>query len=169
MKRLGLIALVLVVGWFGWRHVTSGGDETESIEAQKENPSLILDRVWIDSEPKTAKDYVNAFIAISQAPIGAFQKASAYQVELEIFEFERNGNKIDLVFPQTDTKKRFRYKVESCNDLPPFDLCLRLNKNPWHKGPKTYYSMRDGHGNARLRQLRHKLLHSVESHPGATR
>lgn len=169
MKRSWLVLiLILVVAWLGWRYLRSDNDSSNAIEAQKENPSLILDRVWIDSEPKSPKDFVHAFVAISQAPIGAFQKASAYQVNLEIFEFERSGNKVELVFPQNNSKKKFRYKVESCSDLPPFDLCLRFNKNPWG-GPKTYYSMRDGHGNARLKQLRHRLLHAVEASPAATR
>ncbi len=29
-----------------------------------------------------------------------------------------------------------------CDDLPPFDLCLTMSKNPWG-GPKKYYSTND--------------------------
>lgn len=136
-----LFLIVLVLLFLGWKYLR--GRDAERVDAQRgENPALLLDRVWIDSEPKAYTDYVQAMVALSDVPLGVFQKASAYHMTLEIFEFNRSGAKVALRFPQTDSNKKFSYKISACDELPPFDLCLDLNKNPWG-GPKRYYGLRD--------------------------
>ncbi|HUH04671.1 MAG TPA: hypothetical protein VML75_21895 [Kofleriaceae bacterium] len=149
MSRKWLIWLiVLFLLFLGWKYFR--GHEGERADAQRgENPALLLDRVWVDSEPSAFTDYIHAMIALSDVPLGVFQKASAYQLNLEIFEFHRDGSKMVLRFPQTDTSKKFGFKITGCNELPPYDLCLDLNKNPWG-GPKRYYGVRDAGSEAAL-------------------
>jgi hypothetical protein len=149
MSRKWLLWLiVLILLYVGWRYFR--GDAGPANESPRgENPALLLDRVWIDSEPKAYTDYINAMVALSDVPLGVFQKASAYHMTLEIFEFHRDGAKVRLRFPQTDTNKKFGYTIRTCNELPPFDLCLDLNKNPWG-GPKRYYGLRDADSEARV-------------------
>jgi hypothetical protein len=136
-----VLILVLVLAYLGWKYLWPRGDG-QKLQARAEDPALLLDRVWIDSKPEKYTDYVHAALFLDYAPMGIFQKASAYHAIVEIFEFERSGNKVKMRFPQRDKRKRFSFKITACDDLPPFDLCLSLSKNPWG-GPKQYYGLRD--------------------------
>jgi len=143
-----VLILILVLVYIGWKYFWPREHDHAS-GASAEDPSLLLDRVWVDSKPEKYTDYVHVALFIDYAPMGIFQKASSYHAELELFEFKRNGNKVKLRFPQTDKTSAFSYKIWECDDLPPFDLCLALNKNPWG-GPKRYYSLRDSDEEADL-------------------
>jgi hypothetical protein len=159
---LWILLLLLIAAAVWWLMRGRGAGEGEIDPARGENPRLLLDRVWVDSKPQKHTDYMQVMIALSDAPIGAFQKASAYRAELEIFEFKRDGARVDLVFPQSNSKKRFSYTIEKCDDLPPFDLCLTLNDNPWKGAPRRYYGASEGGDEARaLGDLRHRLLHDL--------
>ncbi len=46
------------------------------------------------------------------------------------------------MLPADRQAKGLRAEVTECDDLPPFDLCLTMNKKPWG-GPKKYYSTSD--------------------------
>ncbi len=139
-KWLALIVLLVIV-YVGWKYLWPGGEAADR-QARAEDPSLLLDRVWIDSKPDKYTDYVHAALFIDDIPMGLFQKASAYHVILEIFEFKRSDNKVKVHFPQSDKKRQFSYRITSCDELPPFDLCLHINKHPWG-GPKRYYGVRE--------------------------
>ncbi len=140
MKNVGkwfALIVILVLIYFGWKWWA--GSEADDARAQRgADPSLLLDRVWIDSIPQAYTDYMNVVVALRDHPVGIFQKASSYRVELEIFQFKREGGKVALIFPQTGKKKSFSYKISHCDDLPPFDLCLDIDQNPWG-GPRRYY------------------------------
>jgi hypothetical protein len=164
-KNWLLILVLLLIAaaiWWLWRG--RGGEQAEPARGG-EDPRLLLDRVWIDSKPQRHVDYVQAMIALSDAPIGVFQKASAYHGELEIFEFKREGAGVRVHFPQTDRNRRFTYRIQRCDDLPPFDLCLTLSENPWKGAPRRYYGASDGEVETReLGDLRHRLLHRLPAH-----
>ena len=136
-----LLILILVLAYIGWRYFWPHDGSSEA-HATAEDPGLLVDRVWVDSKPEKYTDFVHAALFIDYAPMGVFQKASAYRAELELFEYKRSGNKVKLRFPQTDKSRGFSYEISACDDLPPFDLCLRLSKNPWG-GPRRYYGLRD--------------------------
>jgi hypothetical protein len=160
-KNWVLILILLLVAAAVWWLMRGRSSTEEADPARGENPSLLLDRVWIDSKPEKHTDYMQAMIVLSDAPIGAFQKASAYHMELEIFEFQREGAKVSLTFPQRDQRAKFAYQIEKCDELPPFDLCLTLSANPW-KGPKRYYGASDqGNEERATGDLRHRLLHGL--------
>jgi hypothetical protein len=155
-----ILLLVAAAVWWLMRGRDAGDGDADP--ARGENPRLLLDRVWIDSKPEKHTDYMHALIVLSDAPIGAFQKASAYHVELEIFEFTRDGAKVSLNFPQRDQRARFSYQIEKCDELPPFDLCLTLSANPW-KGPRRYYGLSEQDEEERaLGGVRHQLLHRLQ-------
>ena len=155
-----VLILLLVIVYVGWKYLWPSGAETSN-QARAEDPSLLLDRVWIDSKPDKYTDYVHAALFIDDIPMGLFQKASAYHVNLEIFEFKRDGKKVKVHFPQSDKKRQFSFKVSSCDELPPFDLCLTLSKHPWG-GPKRYYGLRETENErAYLGDLRGRLEASM--------
>jgi len=141
-SRKWLVILILIlVGYLVWKYLWPKGADDADLR-KGDNPALILDRVWVDSNPERYTDYVHAMLVLSDVPMGLFQKASAYRMELELFEFKRDNNKLVVHFPQSDSGKRVKYTISHCNDLPPFDLCLDLSANPW-QGPKRYYSVSD--------------------------
>ncbi len=154
MKRWLIIIVIAVLIYLGWRYLHPKGGDGHS--SASESPELILDRVWVDSKPERYTDYLHAFIILDDAPIGAFQKASSYRSLFEIFEYSRDKNQVRVVFPQTETKRKFTYEVTRCDDLPPFDLCLTFSKNPWN-GPRRYYSFSDDGGAAGSIGLRDRL------------
>lgn len=157
-----VVLLIAAAIWWLWRG--RGGDRAGADEARRgEDPRLLLDRAWIDSKPTRHTDYVQAMIVLSDAPIGAFQKASAYHAELEIFEYRRDGGRLKLRFPQSDRKHEVGYRIERCDDLPPFDLCLTLKANPWKGAPRRYYSSSDGEVETRLLgDLRQQMMHRLD-------
>jgi hypothetical protein len=159
-RTLLIILILVLLAYLGWKYLwpkDDGGDR----EAQRDNAALILDRVWVDSNPQKYTDYVQAMLMLSDIPMGVFQKASAYRVELELFEFTRKGHKVGLHFPQDERSGDFKFKIRSCDELPPFDLCLDLTRNPW-KGPKRYYGLTDGHAEQELLgDLRARLIGSA--------
>jgi hypothetical protein len=112
-----------------------------SSEQRGEDPSLIFGRPWLEAKPSHGRDFVHAMFVAPQAPVGVFQRASAYEARLELFRFERQGSTMRLRFPQTGRAAELSYKITACDELPPFDLCLDVSKNPWD-GPRRYYGMR---------------------------
>lgn len=118
-----------------------------------EDPSLLFDRVWIDSIPSKPTDYAHVAYLLPEPAIGIFQRASNYEIRAEQFEHRREGQTLTLTFPQTGKKAEVKFEVTACQDLPPFDLCLDLTDNPWG-GPKRYHGKRqqdDGDEAARKR------------------
>jgi len=149
-----LAAVTLLGGAWLYRHRGAGGDG----DAQRgSDPALLLDRIWVDSRPEKYTDYTNVMLAISDAPLGVFQKASAYQATTELFEYKRREARFLVHFPQTGKKREVKYRITECKDLPPFDLCLDFSQNPWG-GPRRYYGMADpDKERTELGALRHML------------
>jgi hypothetical protein len=144
VQRRHLIAALgasLLFGAFAGCSCSSGDGE-----ATAEDPSLIAGRVWFEKKPERAEELVHHLFVAKRPARGAFIRASAYQVNLEIFEYERDKQKVRLVFPQDARKKAFDFKITSC-DVDDFELCLELSDNPW-SGPKKYYAMREADADA---------------------
>jgi hypothetical protein len=106
-----------------------------------EDPTLIYGRPWLEAKPSRDRDFVHAMFVAPQAPVGIFQRASAFEARLELFRYQRQGNTMRLRFPQSGRGAELSYRITACDELPPFDLCLDVSKNPWG-GPKRYYGMR---------------------------
>lgn len=133
--------------------------------ADGDDATLLLDRVWVDSKPEKYTDYTHVMLTLSGAPIGIFQKGSAYKITAEFYEYRRQGNRLSVHFPQTGKKHLVSYRVHRCEELSPYDLCLDLSENPWG-GPRRYYAMSDpGEEAALLGDVRHQLEHHLASAP----
>ena len=111
-------------------------------EADAEDPSLIQGRMWVDKAPANATDRVQGIVMVPVVGRGAFSNSSRYDLHVEVFEYERDGTKVKLKFPQSDKTAEFSYSIKKCNEKG-FNLCLDLDKNPWG-GPKRYYAKRGG-------------------------
>jgi hypothetical protein len=137
-RRLWTTALVIVafvgVGYCGLTYFVLGPLDDE--------PDLVFDRTWLTPIPEGEREFFHVMVVVRAQELGAFYKASAFRAEQELFEFEHEPNILKLRFPQTGRRAKIRYSVKTCDVLPPFELCLDLNRNPWG-GPKRYYAFRD--------------------------
>jgi hypothetical protein len=103
-----------------------------------DGPGDVDGRVWVEKRPDKHTDYVHVAFFFSRANFGLFQRASSYDMRLELADVSRKDDKLRVFFPQSGKDATVTIKVRSCNDLPPFDLCLDMSDNPWG-GPKRYY------------------------------
>jgi hypothetical protein len=157
------LAVVVAGAWYVRRHrgERAGQPDSRQDAARAEDPSLVLDRLWLDSKPEKYTDYTQYFFVLSAAPVGIFQQSSAYRTVAELIEYKRKGDRLLMHFPQTDKKREVSYRVRRCDDLPPFDLCLDLSDNPWG-GPRRYYGLADPDQEQELLgDRRHQLEHLV--------
>jgi hypothetical protein len=107
--------------------------------APADDPSLVDGRAWVEKRPEKLTEYVHsAFFLSRQANIGFFQRGSSYDMRLEIADVSRKDGALRVHFPQSGRDATVTYRVRSCKDLPPFDLCLELGENPWD-GPRRYF------------------------------
>lgn len=121
-----------------------------------EDPSLLFDRVWLDSKPDKPTDYAHAAYLIPRPALGIFQRASSYESRAERFDHRRDGQKLEITFPQSGKSSEVTFTVTACSALPPFDLCLDLSENPWG-GPRRYYGMREQDEDERARRIKAAL------------
>src|SRR5688572_2572817 len=100
MKK-ALLAMVAVtcagVGVYRWQ-------SDAPAKATATDDDLITDRLWIDHLPRNDKDMIQIFAAITEEPVGIFQATSQWKGEFELFRYEKSGNELRVVFPQTGTK-----------------------------------------------------------------
>lgn len=102
---------------------------------------LLLNRPWFDHYPESTRDEVSLWIWLAGG-IGLHERGTTWRTSFELFEFERHGSDVEMRFLQDGEEARTRFTVTSCDDLPPFDLCLTLDAAP--RGPQRYYSFGGG-------------------------
>jgi hypothetical protein len=160
---IALLCLAVAGAWYVRRQRSAG--QSDRVEAARgQDPVMLLDRLWVDSKPEKYTDFTQVMLAVSAAPLGIFQKASAYQATTELYEYKRRDSRLTVHFPQSGKTREVSYQIRSCDDLPPFDLCLDLAENPWG-GPRRYFGLKDPDQEAALfGELRHHLEHHLPAH-----
>lgn len=121
-KRAWVLAVVFtivgVAGW-RWRHATTHDD----------GGVTVTNRVWIERLPSSDRDPIETLLMIDDADndlaVGAFQKSSAWRGAFEVFLFERDGDTLELTFPQTDEHEHVRARARRCNERG-MDYCLEV-------------------------------------------
>jgi hypothetical protein len=103
------------------------------------DPSVALDRIWIDELPKTARDNANVFAAVTSQPLGIFQSASQWRGTHELFTYEALGDELRVVYPQTRERETVTVRAWSCKEHG-MDYCLELSGAS--RGVKRYRSKR---------------------------
>ncbi len=130
MKKLVLFAVIAAAGVAAWRW-------QRAPEAHEGN--LVTDRLWIDHIPRSQREIVNAMVMVSDQSVGAFNAASRWRGQYELFGYEQKGNELRFVFPQTGDRDSVRVRARRCNEGG-FDFCLELDGSS--RGVKRYYSMK---------------------------
>ncbi|MEZ4295262.1 MAG: hypothetical protein R3B70_09835 [Polyangiaceae bacterium] len=143
-RPLALVALAAVgaIGVAaGAAHLALGGpDEGSQESSAADNPRKILGRGWFDSWPEKRRDTLRLYF-FGGGGIGIYDEGSSYRYAVDVFELERQGDKLDISFLQDGKKTETRFTITPCDEKPPFDLCLDLADSP--RGPKRYYGFDD--------------------------
>ncbi|HVY46811.1 MAG TPA: hypothetical protein VHB21_13080, partial [Minicystis sp.] len=100
------------------------------------DPREVLNRVWFDKYPEKRRDEVNVLLFFSSG-IGLRDSGSAFRSTFDLFEFERQRDKVAVVYFQDKKRIETSFKVVRCDDDPPFNVCLELAESPG--GPKRYH------------------------------
>ncbi len=104
------------------------------------DPRKILGRGWFDSLPQKRTDVIKLYF-FGGGGIGIYEEGSSFRYSVDVFELERNANKISMTFLHDKKTAQVTFTITSCDELPPFDLCLDLPNSP--RGPKRYYGFDD--------------------------
>ena len=131
MKKL---ALLVILGSAVTASIWSRNRTAEPVEPAKQ---LLSDRVWIDHMPRSDKDTINVFAAISERAIGVFQATSQWRGSFEAFRYEASGGELRLLYPQTGDRETVRTKARRCTEQR-MDFCLEIDGAS--RGVKKYYS-----------------------------
>lgn len=133
-KPLLILALMGAVSYGGYRLLGSSSSEQPVANDGRE---LVLDRIWIDHIPKTDRDTIQVFAALSEEPFGVFQAASTWKGQYEVFRHEAKGNELRVVYPQTNDRETIKHNARRCSENQ-MDFCLELSGGS--RGVKRYYS-----------------------------
>lgn len=136
MKKVLLATALLAVGYGGWRLTHRGGGDEVS-ETSVDDSKLALDRIWIDHLPRSEKDMIQIFAAVSEEEFGVFQHTSAWKGAFELFRFSFKGDQIHATFPQDNSKEKITVKATRCSEGQ-MDYCLEVSGAS--RGVKKYYS-----------------------------
>ena len=113
---------------------------TDADEADK-GPRLILGRVWLDRYPEKRGDDIQMYFFGGGGTAFTF-KGSMYKRTLEVLDFERQKDRLDITFLHDKRTTKVKFKVESCSDKPRFDACLTFDP-PFDGKTKLYGWLHD--------------------------
>jgi hypothetical protein len=130
MKKPLLFAVVAVVAVVS-RHRGERADPDGAANR------LLADRIWIDHLPKSERDTIQAFVAISEHSVGAFQATSQWRGGFEAFRYEATGADLRILYPQTGDREAVHAKARRCREHE-MDYCLDIKGAS--RGVKRYYS-----------------------------
>ena len=136
MKKVLLATALLAVGYGGWRLATGGGGD-EAADTSLDDSKLALDRIWIDHMPRSEKDMIQVFAAVSEDEFGVFQHTSAWKGAFELFRFNWKGDAIHALYPQDNSREKITVKATRCNEGQ-MDYCMEVSGTS--RGVKKYYS-----------------------------
>jgi hypothetical protein len=111
----------------------AAGDDIEAADPLQ--PRAILNRVWFDKYPEKPRDTTHLWIFLGGG-VAFYERGSYYRVAMEIFDFERQGDRMVITSLQDKKSVATPFKIERC-DQEPFDLCLTVETPA--RGPKTLY------------------------------
>jgi hypothetical protein len=131
LAALGLVAAIpaIAIGAGVASHHDANDDANGS-------PRAILGRVWFDALPEKPTDDMNIWIWLGGG-IGIHETGSFYRYGMDIFDFERQGDKVSMMYLHDKKKVETKFSIKACDEKPPFDLCLDLTNELG--GRKRYY------------------------------
>src|SRR5579883_8894 len=98
-------------------------------QAAADDPSLLLNRLWLDHMPLRDTEMIDVVIAFGAEREGVFTTQSFYQGTWERYRFKLEGKKLIAKFPQTGKELRMEVDARECKERG-FDFCLDLKGGP---------------------------------------
>ncbi|APR84401.1 Hypothetical protein A7982_09750 [Minicystis rosea] len=115
-------------------------DNTSLHAEPLDNPRAVLGRVWFDRYPEKLTDEAQIWVWLGSG-MGVHDTGSFWRSTTEVFEFERQGDKLSMVYLQDRKTAETRFKITACEEQRPFNLCLDLTDALG--GRKRYYGFGD--------------------------
>lgn len=142
-KVLFLALLLLVAGlayaWFA-RAALLPVETTVGVE----NPSVLVDRLWVDKVPESDRESFSFYIFSSEENIALNDKAaSTYRHLLEIFFYRATARDLQYQFPHDRRSGKTGYAIEKLSkpEKNQIDLKLTIVADPQSNNEtKVYYS-----------------------------
>jgi hypothetical protein len=139
-KSTRLLALALSAGALGvGSYYLLSGDDDDAAGTKR-----LVNQVWIERLPENRRDMIGhlALIKHDRGRIGVIGKSSQWRHFIELFEWNLQGNKLKLHFPQDDRKLQVGVRTWDCRkEAPePFEICLEISVKD---RKRVYYSRRD--------------------------
>ena len=162
-KPLLMLAVLGSLSYGAYRMFGSESKQTETKPVAAEaSEQLTLDRIWIDHIPRSERDTIQVFAAITEEPFGIFQAASQWKGAYELFRYEAHGNELRVIYPQNNDRETIKHSARACKDAS-FDYCLELSGG---RGVKKYYSRKgweieNVHSQAELNDRTDHILQSI--------
>ncbi|MFO0589067.1 MAG: hypothetical protein U0441_16065 [Polyangiaceae bacterium] len=125
------------------------------------NPRAILNRGWYDRYPQKRTDEVK-FMVFFGGGFGVYEEGSAYKTSYEVFEIERQNDKMWFRFFQDGKTAESKFTITRCDTKSPFDLCLDIPDTP--RGPKRFYAFDWGEDFAARIPWGPEMLKVAEAH-----
>lgn len=160
LLALGAATFVGAAAVIGTIAIRPAGDGHARADAPP-NPRAILNRGWYDSYPRKRTDVVK-FIAFYGGGFGVYEEGSAYRVSYEVFELERQNDKMWFRFLQDGKTAESKFTITRCDEKSPFDLCLDIPDTP--RGPKRFYGFDWGEDFAARIPWGPQMLVAAEAH-----
>lgn len=125
------------------------------------NPRAIMNRGWFDRYPRKRTDEVK-FLVFYGGGFGVYEEGSAFKVSYEVFELERQNDKMWFRFLQDGKTAESKFTISRCDEKSPFDLCLDIPDTP--RGPKRFYGFDWGEDFAARIPWGPQMLRAAEAH-----
>jgi hypothetical protein len=144
-QKLGALGVLSLVALAGTTLLRSRND-VGSPSAKE--PRQVLSRPWFDRLPKSRTDEIDLWFFASSG-IGIHERGSVFRATTDFFDFERQGSRLELRFLHDKAKQSVSFELVSCDDKPPFDLCLDV-KEPLRERRRFYSFADDDEMNANV-------------------
>ena len=145
----------------------------------------LANQVWLERLPTDDRDMITHFLALDtrDGRFGLVGRSSTWRHVLEVFKWDRKGDRLMLFFPQERSRAAFKVRTWECKgEAPaPFELCLEFargersltfySRHEWVVEPQEFIEDRDqvlrelAAENSELRPLVRSLA-AIESEAG---
>jgi len=161
---LGAVLILSLLAALGWALLlVVVGDADSSVSSQTDAatpPRALLNRLWFDRMPKKRTEKIHFQIWLAGG-IGLYEHGSAWRGDFDLFDFERQRDKVHVTFLQDGKKVSSSFTVKPCDEKPPFTLCLVFDSAV--RGPKKLYAFGDTEDLARNIPWGRQLLQAARA------
>lgn len=110
----------------------------------KEARELLINRNWVDRLPQKIDDKLHVFRFVPSMGGGVFQDRTIFAGTFELFQYRQDGETIDFDLLHTNSRHKSKFTIETIAAEKRGDVDLKLTLDDSPRGPKVYYSWRQG-------------------------